>query len=267
MPEIKLLSQIDRHPKIKKNMDIGVLTAVMHLAPAKSSGYEVCPMRSAGCTKSCLNYAGFKYSKKQTCREKRTRFYFEDRPAFMRQLAAEIYNVRMNAIEQGFLCGVRLNATSDIMWERVPFIDENNDFYPNIMARFPNVCFMDYTKIAKRSRELLPDNYRLVFSRSEDNQNACLEAARNGMNIAAVFRGPDLPKFLMIPGSNPFGTRRFHVIDGDEHDWRYGEYDWHDAPVVIGLRAKGPALHDRSGFVIDDPAFAEGHRRLCEVYA
>lgn len=41
------------------------------------------------------------------------------------------------------------------------------------------------------------------------------------------------------------------VIDGDEHDWRFSEYDEFGEPVIIGLRAKGKAKKDTSGFVVD----------------
>ena len=40
-------------------------------------------------------------------------------------------------------------------------------------------------------------------------------------------------------------------MDGDEHDFRYAEYEQYPYRVIIGLRAKGLAKNDKSGFVLD----------------
>jgi hypothetical protein len=234
----RLLSQTGRHPKLDKNLKVGVLGAVMHLAPADRSGYEVCPMRSAGCTVACLNTAGFKYARKEAARIRRTRWFFEDRKTFMLQLMNEIENHRLRAKRMGMRCGIRLNGTSDIPWEKT-----TAGAARNLMEIFPDVCFMDYTK--RPNRRELPRNYRLVFSRAEDNDAACVEAVRNGMNVAVVFRAR-LPKTFTI------GGHELKVIDGDLHDWRYGEYDdYPNERVVVGLRAKGKGQYDATGFVVD----------------
>ena len=234
-----LLSQTSRHPKIVKNSKVGILGAIMHLAPADDSGYEVCPMRSKGCTEACLNQAGFHYAKIQRARINRTKMFFEDRDKFMLMLAKEIRNLCNRAEKKGFIPGVRLNGTSDIPWERIP-----HSTYPNMMAAFPKVKFMDYTK--RWNRKNLPANYRLIFSRSEDNYKHCVAALENGMNIAVVFLDT-LPKKASI------GGQVLRVIDGDEHDWRYGDYDdYPDERVIVGLRAKGlKAKQDTSGFVLN----------------
>jgi hypothetical protein len=59
------------------------------------------------------------------------------------------------------------------------------------------------------------------------------------MNAAAVFKGPS--KGL------PRAYKGFPVIDGDLHDLRF--LDPHG--VIVGLKAKGKAVYDQSGFVID----------------
>ncbi len=233
-----LLSQTDRHPKISKNGKVGIFSAVMHLSPADSSGYEVCPMRSAGCTEACLNYAGFQYKKKYEARIARTKWYFEDRPAFMMKLGKEIELLVRRAEKVGLAPGIRLNGTSDIPWENVMM--PGTDL--NMMEFFPRVKFMDYTK--RYNRTCLPKNYRLVFSRSEENEEHCVIALDNGMNVAVVFED-ELPEMYTI------GDQELCVIDGDEHDWRYGDYDIYPDRVVVGLRAKGiKARQDTSGFVV-----------------
>lgn len=54
----RLLTMPQQNPKTAKGLARGVLTFPLHLAPADLSGFEVCPMRTAGCTAGCLNTAG-----------------------------------------------------------------------------------------------------------------------------------------------------------------------------------------------------------------
>ena len=238
MEVARLLTQRNRQPKIDKNMKVQVDGRVLHLAPAKDSGYEVCAMRSPGCTVACLNKAGFHYKgirNKHTARINRTKMFFEDRMLFMDRLAQEIYNSERYAKKNDMICGIRLNGTSDIPWESVGYRG-----YKNVMEVFPDVKFYDYTK--RYNGMHLPVNYRLTFSRSEDNGKHCRTAMENGMNVAVVFRG-DLPRFI----------DDVRVIDGDAHDWRYGDYDnYPNERIIIGLKAKGlDAKNDTSGFVVD----------------
>jgi hypothetical protein len=51
---MKLLN-IDANAKTVKGQGRGYMTAILYLAPADESGYEVCPMASQGCRKACLN--------------------------------------------------------------------------------------------------------------------------------------------------------------------------------------------------------------------
>lgn len=135
--------------------------------------------------------------------------------------------------------GVRLNATSDIPWESVSFVWRGKQF-ANVMQAFPRVQFYDYTKRANRRN--LPSNYHLTFSLAEDNDAQAEKALQNGMNVAAVFnvvRNHDLPKSYAI------GQYLVPIIDGDVHDYRPAD----DRFAIVGLRAKGAARHDASGFV------------------
>lgn len=238
-----LLSQTDRHPKVSKNGKVGVMSAILHLSPADTSGFEVCKHRSPGCTASCLHYSGFQYQKKYDARIRRTEFFFKDRAGFMKRLAKEISNLERRAEAEGMIPGIRLNGTSDIPWERVRY--PGSDL--NLMEVFPDVQFMDYTKYL--TRKDLPDNYKLIFSRSENNDDDCIKATQQGMNIAAVF-ADKLPSTHTIKGSNGL-SHCFFVVDGDEHDWRWMEYEDYDSPVIIGLLAKGAkGKADDTGFII-----------------
>jgi hypothetical protein len=102
------------------------------------------------------------------------------------------------------------------------------------MALFPSVQFYDYTKSIHRMRQqaigLLPDNYDLTFSRSEVNAHEVSEVLDEiGGRVAIVFDGP-LP---------------YDVTEGDDDDLRFL-----DPAGIIGLKAKGKAKHDTTGFVV-----------------
>lgn len=188
-------------------------------------------MASAGCRKACLNKAGMgAFSTVQAARIAKTRLYFEDRAAFMAQLVSEVRAFIRKAIKLGLIPVVRLNGTSDIPWERVPVEGK-----ANIMELFPSVQFYDYTK--RHNRRNLPANYHLTFSLAEDNDSRAGAAATNGANIAVVFRTDKFPTtFMGMP-----------VVDGDADDLRFLD----GRGVVVGLKAKGPAKKDTSGFVRD----------------
>ena len=82
----------------------------------------------------------------------------------------------------------------------------------------------------------LPANYHLTFSRSEKNDADVLPLLRAGKQVAVVFAGKTLPTLY----------QGYRVIDGDRHDARFLDL----RGVVIGLRAKGKAKHDTTGFVV-----------------
>lgn len=236
-----LLSKPISNPKVAKNIGVGVLTAPLHLAPADVSGFNVCPMATAGCKKACLHTAGNPAAMrgKRKARNARTRAYFRERDAFMVALSGDIEKLRRKARTMGLKCGVRLNATSDIVWERMP-VTIGNRVYANLMVMFGDVQFYDYTK--RSNRRDLPSNYSLTFSLAEGNDAHALAALAGGMNVAAVFnvrRGQPLPDSYAIDG------RTVPVINGDEHDYRPID----PRGVIVGLRAKGRAIGDRSGFV------------------
>lgn len=236
------------NPKIAKGEKFGYLTAVLHLAPGNLSGFQVCPMATDGCLAACLNTAGRGGLMQghtrltlenvqsgivnviQAARIRRTRFYFESRAEFMAVLVNDIKAVIRSAARHGLIPAIRLNGTSDIPWERVAVNGAEN-----IMALFPTVQFYDYTK--RPNRRALPANYHLTFSLAENNDANARIALDNGINVAAVFR--NVPDTFSILG------KAFPVINADEHDLRFL-----DAPASIaGLKAKGHAKRDTSGFV------------------
>jgi len=262
------------NPKIAKGTKYGYLSAVLHLAPGDLSGFQVCPKATAGCLAACLNTAGRgglmagtsrlthadvaagKVNVIQAARIRKTRAYFADRAAFMSLLVADIAKLCKRADKLGLRPAIRLNGTSDIPWERVPVSltkGEETVTKPNVMAWFPAVQFYDYTKRANRRD--LPSNYTLTFSLAEGNDGDAIKALQNGLNVAAVFhkvpkrvyRTPIQSTLTAVSERWPLADDRdvWPVIDGDEHDLRFLD----PRGVVVGLKAKGNARRDRSGFV------------------
>lgn len=220
--------------KTAKGAKLGILTLILHLAPARSSGYNVCPMASPGCIDACLNTAGRgRFERTQNGRIHKTKMFFEGRTAFMDMLVKDIRAGIRKAAREGVSLAIRLNGTSDIRWETVPVWDDGVK-YDNIMTLFPDVTFYDYTKIPNRRG--LPDNYSLTFSRSETNEGQIPTAFDSGMNVAVVFSGKKLP---MVWNGRP-------VISGDDTDVRFMDPKGH----IVGLLAKGDGKKDTSGFVV-----------------
>lgn len=226
------------NPKTMKGQKYGYLTGVLHLAPHKLSGYNVCPHASAGCSAACLNTAGrggwFKPGATtnpiQDARIRRTQLFFEDRERFEALLERDIDFVIRKAKRDGLIPVFRLNGTSDLPWERLTFRG-----HANVMVAYPDVQFMDYTKVPKRW--VLPPNYHLTFSLNEANAAVAREEAEHGRNVAVVFRKPPYPAtWWGLP-----------VVDGDKNDLRFLD----PTPSIVGLKAKGRAKTDYSGFVQD----------------
>ena len=224
----KLLSTAN--PKTQKGTAKGYLTFILHLAPADLSGYETCPKRTAGCSAACLNTAGrggmFKKGTNtnsvQQARIRKTKWFFEDRRAFMLELLHDIRKAVRFAHKRGLTPVFRLNGTSDLAWEKYTV-----DGY-NVFELFPDVQFYDYTKVLGRKVADYP-NYHLTFSRAEDNYDDCMKAQKAGMNVAVVYdRIPD------------------NVYSADEDDLRFLD----PFVALVGLKAKGRAKKDVSGFVV-----------------
>ncbi len=225
---MKLLST--QNFKTVKGEKFGILTGILYLAPAKLSGFEVCPKRSEGCTASCLYSAGMgAFSNVQKARIQKTLFYFGDRPKFLELIKEDIKKLQKQAKKDGQKLAIRLNGTSDLNWMQ-----------HDVFSSFPDVQFYDYTKVFNRLTKEIPSNYHLTFSKSENNDIECIQALKLGFNVAVVF---DTKKGDALPAS----WNGFPVYDGDDTDTRFldpkGGY-------VIGLRAKGQAKKDISGFVV-----------------
>ncbi len=225
------------NPKLLKGQAQGYLSSVLHLAPYTLSGKNTCPKATPGCAAACLNTAGRGGIMKkgestnviQQARIRKTKAFFENRTEFMSKLLKDINNTIKYAEKKGLTPVFRLNGTSDLAWEKYEILEGRN-----IFEMFPDVQFYDYTKIVGRKVSHIK-NYHLTFSNADGNINDVLKAKAAGMNIAVVFR-KELPKqYLGMP-----------VINGDETDLRFLD----PKGVIVGLKAKGKAKKDESGFVV-----------------
>lgn len=247
-----LLASPESNPKVAKNGKVvDVLTAPLHLAPFNLSGFQVCPQASAGCAASCLHTAGNPayMAGKDASRKDKTVAYFKERDAFLALLVFEIAAHVRKAERLGMTAGVRLNATSDLPWERRTVTIDGLSL--PIMGIFPQVQFYDYTKVTKRAlahaEGRMPRNYHLTFSRTEDNDDDVNAVLQAGGNVAMVF-APSSYKRALRDGSMQTGFGfPISVVDGDAHDFRPADPDG----CVVALKAKGDARGDTSGFVVD----------------
>jgi hypothetical protein len=233
MSSFELLS-VDRDVKTIKGREVGVLTGIQYLAPAREAGFTtVCPYSTAGCRKCCLFTAGHAmiFPKVNQARVRKTAMFFNDREGFTAAIKRDIRRLIVKAKKENLKPVVRLNGTSDIYWENYGIIQE-----------FPEVWFYDYTKVPLAKRTIL-NNYRLTYSISErkNSWNEAIKYLEVGQNAAVVFR-----KSTLVALAMERGIMGYPVIDGDEHDARMK-----DSGVIVALKAKGRARKDTSGFVLD----------------
>ena len=220
--------------KIIKGDSEEYVTAIMYLKPYKTvfkgKVHNLCAMADkAKCHEGCLNTAGRgQMGVVQRGRERKTQLYFSDRIGFMDALINDLTIFSRRQRKKNIQPCVRLDGTSD------------TGMGAKVAPQFPEIQFYDYTKVIKRAYQDKPSNYHITLSYSEadpDYAEQVLTAVREtGTNAAVVFRDK-LPKtFKGLP-----------VIDGDKDDLRFLD----PQGVIVGLKAKGKAKNDRSGFVID----------------
>jgi len=229
----KLLS-IDTNAKTIKGQGKGYLTGILYLAPSNESGVvNTCGYASQGCRAACLFTAGRgRFDNVRKARVRKTMEFHQNKGEFMDQLVKDIHALIKKANKLGLKPCVRLNGTSDISWEQIPVGRSSN-----IFELFEGVPFYDYTKNFKKLVRLKENpiaNYSLTFSRSESNEEQSKLALALGFNVASVFR--------VVPPSSYDRP----VINGDDSDLRFLD----PKGVVAGLKAKGDAKKDKSGFVL-----------------
>ena len=105
------------------------------MAPADNlEGVNVCAMAEvAGCKAACLYTAGRgKMNSVQAGRLRKTMLWRDDRQGFIETLQQDIHKFAKYCEKRGIQPCVRLNGTSDIMWEK----------YLDMETEFPTVQFL-----------------------------------------------------------------------------------------------------------------------------
>jgi hypothetical protein len=227
----KLLSDGRTNAKTAKNVRKSL---ILYLAPfdQNSKGVNVCGMATEGCKKGCLFRAGLAaiYKTINEARVARTEYMLRDRRTFINQIIDEIN--RKAKRTEGELA-VRLNGTSDLKLVEMAIATGR--------TIAPNVIFYDYSKFPHKvgNRTLSGHRYFVTFSRSEENEPLVIDHLKSG-GVAAVV-------FIKVPKT----WNGFPVIDGDERDDLMLDVS---GGVVLGLKAKGDAKKDDTGFVVRNVA-------------
>ena len=227
-----LLSKGSTNAKTAKN---SLKTFILYIAPAKKNylNRNLCPW-AGNCANLCLDEAGRgKFSNVQLARINKANYFVEDKRVFMQQLAGEIIKETEKAHRKGEKIAFRLNGTSDV--DFIYYLEKYAGL--DITTLSPTAIFYDYTKGIKRALRYKDHiNYKVTFSRAENNHTETKTALDNGLSVSAVF-SQDLPETYL----------GYKVVDGDTSDLVM----IYNKNVVLGLRAKGGAKKDKTGFVIN----------------
>jgi hypothetical protein len=254
------------NPKTEKSIEE---TRILHLAPSVVSGHNVCP-NAGNCAKICLHFAGIPYlmGGKKTCRVRKTLAFFDHTQNFLELTATAILYNR-SILDPSELLAIRLNGTSDILWETLEFSvsPELSQFWrvkfgvyivpttyqsiPHMFSHYPELLIKlyDYTKNRHNWRECQAIGYHLTYSfdgwNNAKNIKLCKEALANGVNVAAAFNVKKGHKLPVEINADKFNLRSKYtftggvlpVVDGDLTDFRPSDPK---AGVIIGLRFKLP---------------------------
>ena len=224
---LSYLGGVNISSKLTKNGKVGQLTYGIYLAPASTSGYNVCLHSTPMCRLGCLATSGRAgidifsgVTRIADARITKTKLFHEDQAFFMNWLIAEIKAKKAKADKLGLFFSVRLNCTSDIDWATI----KHNGM--NIFEIFPETEFYDYTKQITKLFNPIP-NYHLTLSYTGYKDSIYQSMLKSGNNVAVVFNvkhEEDLPKTFM----------GYPVINGDYSDFRPND----GSGVVVGLKWK-----------------------------
>lgn len=226
--KLSYLGSVNSSAKLMKNQVVSQqMTYAIYLAPAKTSGYNVCSHSTKECRLGCLATSGRQaieifsgIDRIKNARINKTKLFIEHKEYFMQWLIAEIKSAQAKAIRKGFYFSVRLNATSDIDWQHIYYGGKN------IFEIFSDVNFYDYTKNVTKFINK-PLNYHLTYSYTGRNWGICKTLLAKGHNIAMVF---DVKKEIELP----LEYEGFKVINGDLTDYRIDDAKG----IIIGLKWK-----------------------------
>jgi len=229
----KLISKGSTNAKTAKNF---LETHILYMAPynQNAKGINLCPKATESCAKACLFTAGRGvFNNVRNARTAKANLYVSERQIFSERIAKELSLLNKKAIKKDGVIRVRLNGTTDL--DILSIVANRTQV--KALTDFSKLEFYDYTKVLGKVKKYAGTNYRLTFSRTELNEAECIEALALGANVAVVF---DHKKPL--PATYLGRT----VIDGDASD----DIMFEHSGVILGLKAKGQAKKDTTGFVV-----------------
>ena len=204
----------------------GAIILPLQLSPATESvehgGKNMCAEYSPGCIKACLKKAGMNVMPTHVAaRVRKTLFYLNEQEEFHRQADKELEALKRKAAREDMIPATRPNTLSDVPQLGI-----------RIATDHPDLQVYDYTKRLKwwrKHSEERPDNYAVVLSRSETNEDLWNELMSTGdWAGAVVFDTKD-------PAEFPTHYMGFPVENGDASDSRWKT----PRGTVVGLTLKG----------------------------
>jgi hypothetical protein len=252
------------NPKVLKS-EIVAPTAVLHLAPKYRGS---CPA-AGSCASLCLNTAGNPaYLKGKLLRRRLRSDAFADHPAaFTRLLVLEVCRFVSKLWKLQPVIGLRLNGTSDFLWERVPVeicqdladycqaqfglslpVGRFSSLLEPLVAAIPNLRPYDYSKRTDRDWKAAARlGYHLTLSHGSTSDTFST-AVSQGLNYAAAI---DLPRGAALPETVRINGEQFATLDGDTTDWRPGDASGQTHVVLLRIkRTPGQTPEQRRAFCI-----------------
>lgn len=243
-----LLSPPSANSKLRKSTTETHAAWSLALFPGSK---KICSHASRACLQACVSSTGLSrvFPAIDETRRLKTAMFLQQKDRFLARLEHEIRAVLSEFSGSGLQPLFRLNAFSEVRWERIaPQLFDLDEFQA-----------YDYAANPARIGET-PPNYRLTFSRKEDNEPEALRQLSRGQNCAIVFHElGSYAQYGAYAQRLPSTWRGYRVLDGDITDHRaLDPIAPAGAPgYVIGLRLKGSISQRQnaidSGFSL--PAF------------
>jgi len=219
----KLLTPPNGNTKLNKS---SIPTYGLSLAPAASSGYQLCPSRSAECESACLGKSGRgKMSCVQQARIRKTHLLAQDPEVFFSTL---FYELGLCTARHGWgQWAFRSNVISDVSWFTIApiiytFGSINYDYTkrPELMDAVNRNDDVD--SLGNPCNKKQDPQLHLTFSYSGWNLDHCLRFLNEKKNVSVVCSNYEdvLNRGYCVFPNDPKQTK-FNVISGDITDERF----------------------------------------------
>jgi len=232
-PKGSRLKMLGSSVKTDKEIDgVKEQISVLYLAPSTDSeyGFNACP-KAGKCTGSCLQWSGrmaFHYEN----RVKKTRAFVAYTTRFIEELLRDIALKAYQSYLNGYGLWVRLNGTSDFMFEKYIKMDL-------LVADLMGLNgFYDYTKFPLRSRQP-SKHYHLSFSVDEQ---------KNSLSYARQWLKAGYPAVIVLDKDDyKIALNDSRIVNGDKNDARF--YDNNSIVVLKAKRLFGNGEYQADGLI------------------